>query len=185
MAKGRLEDSIDGARWIWAAHNRRGPSVSSFFHTSRFLTLKCRVQVLNVQISLLLKSIVDALNVNVDIMASSTARLLAGSLIIGCTSSSFSYPPLTCSYETYQRHIDGAARIGSTLSSELLNAIFAKVGQATIRKVARETFEHLLNLDLRFYLSQQTGGLTRAINRGTKYVRVFCASYGLADKELR
>ena len=103
MAKGRLEDSIDGARWIWAAHNRRGLSVSSFFHTSRFLTLKCRVQVLNVQVPLLFKSIVDALNVNVDIMASLTARLLAGSLIIGCTSSSSSYPPLTCSYETYRR----------------------------------------------------------------------------------
>ena len=101
MAKGRLEDSIDSARWIWATHNRRGPSVSSFFHTSRFLTLKCRVQVFNVQVPLLFKSVVDALNVNVDIMASSTARLLAGSLIIGCTSSS--YPPRTCSHETYRR----------------------------------------------------------------------------------
>ncbi|EDR05814.1 uncharacterized protein LACBIDRAFT_185384 [Laccaria bicolor S238N-H82] len=103
-------------------------------------------KVLNVQVPLLFKSIVDALNVNVDILASSTAWLLAGSLIIGY----------------------GAARVGSTLSSELLNAIFAKVGQGAIRKVARETFEHLLNLDLRFHLSRQTGGLTRAIDRGTK-----------------
>lgn len=103
-------------------------------------------KVLNVQVPLLFKSIVDALNVDVDILASSTAWMLAGSLIIGY----------------------GAARIGSTLSSELLNAIFAKVGQAAIRKVARETFEHLLNLDLRFHLSRQTGGLTRAIDRGTK-----------------
>lgn len=63
---------------------------------------------------------------------------------------------------------DGAARIGATLSGELLNAVFANIGQRAIRKVARETFEHLLNLDLRFHLSRQTGGLTRAIDRGTK-----------------
>ena len=47
--------------------------------------------------------------------------------------------------------------------------MFANVGQRAIRKVARETFEHLLNLDLKFHLSRQTGGLTRAIDRGTKY----------------
>ena len=66
------------------------------------------------------------------------------------------------------RNTDGAARIGATLFGEMLNAVFAKVGQRAIRKVARETFEHLLNLDLKFHLSRQTGGLTRAIDRGTK-----------------
>ena len=90
---------------------------------------------LNVQVPLLFKSIVDALNVNVDIMASSTAWFLAGSIIIGCTSpSSSSYP--------HTRHADGAARIGSTLFSEApLRSIcvFAKVGQATIRRVANNT----------------------------------------------
>ena len=65
---------------------------------------------------------------------------------------------------------DGLARVGAALSSELLNAVFARVGQAAVRKVARETFDHLLNLDLRFHLSRQTGGLTRAIDRGTKCV---------------
>ena len=64
---------------------------------------------------------------------------------------------------------DGSARIGATLFGEMLNAVFAKVGQRAIRKVARETFDHLLNLDLKFHLSRQTGGLTRAIDRGTKY----------------
>lgn len=64
--------------------------------------------------------------------------------------------------------LDGAARVGATLSGELLNAIFANIGQRAIRKVARETFEHLLNLDMKFHLERQTGGLTRAIDRGTK-----------------
>jgi ATP-binding cassette, subfamily B (MDR/TAP), member 7 len=60
--------------------------------------------------------------------------------------------------------------MGATLSTELLNAVFARVGQSAVRRVARETFEHLLNLDLKFHLSRQTGGLTRAIDRGTKWV---------------
>ena len=67
------------------------------------------------------------------------------------------------------RSTDGAARIGANLFSELLNAVFADVGQRAVRKVARETFGHLLALDLKFHLSRQTGGLTRAIDRGTKY----------------
>jgi len=64
---------------------------------------------------------------------------------------------------------DGAARTGATLFGELLNVVFANIGQQAVRKVARETFEHLLNLDLKFHLARQTGGLTRAIDRGTKY----------------
>jgi ATP-binding cassette subfamily B (MDR/TAP) protein 7 len=63
---------------------------------------------------------------------------------------------------------DGAARMGATLFSELLNAVFANVGQRAVRTVARQTFGHLLNLDLKFHLTRQTGGLTRAIDRGTK-----------------
>ena len=64
---------------------------------------------------------------------------------------------------------DGAARIGANVFGELLNATFANIGQRAIRRVARETFEQLLSLDLKFHLSRQTGGLTRAIDRGTKY----------------
>lgn len=65
---------------------------------------------------------------------------------------------------------DGATRIGATLFSELRNAVFANVGQKAVRYIARNTFEHLLSLDLKFHLSRQTGGLTRAIDRGTKWV---------------
>jgi ATP-binding cassette subfamily B (MDR/TAP) protein 7 len=74
---------------------------------------------------------------------------------------------------------DGAARIGATLFSELLNAVFANVGQRAVRTVARQTFEQLLNLDLNFHLSRQTGGLTRAIDRGTKSVPPFAFGFVL------
>ena len=63
---------------------------------------------------------------------------------------------------------DGTTRIAAAVAQELRNAIFANVAQKAIRRVACSVFEHLLRLDLNFHLSRQTGGLTRAIDRGTK-----------------
>ncbi|GAV29972.1 hypothetical protein PMKS-003478 [Pichia membranifaciens] len=62
----------------------------------------------------------------------------------------------------------GVSRFGAVLFGELRNAIFASVAQGTIKQVARNTFVHLLNMDLSYHLARQTGGLTRAIERGTK-----------------
>ena len=64
--------------------------------------------------------------------------------------------------------VDGTARVLTTLFGELRNAVFASISQGAIRKVARETFDHLLSMDMKFHLERQTGGLTRAIDRGTK-----------------
>ncbi len=58
-------------------------------------------------------------------------------------------------------------RMASSGFAELRDAVFASVQQRTIRKVALETFEHLHRLSLRFHLDRQTGGLSRAIERGT------------------
>ncbi|KAJ9092730.1 Iron-sulfur clusters transporter atm1, mitochondrial [Naganishia adeliensis] len=101
-------------------------------------------KILNVQVPFFFKQIVDSMNV--EITASSTVWLLAGSAVAGY----------------------GAARICSTLFSELRNAIFASVAQRAIRQVARSTFGHLLSMDMGFHLTRQTGGLMRAIDRGTK-----------------
>lgn len=125
-------------------------------------------QVLNVQVPFLFKNIIDMLNV--PITADTTVWVLAGSLIAGCKIIMFhDLSPISEAW-CYYNYPDGLARIGATLSTELLNAVFARVGQSAVRRVARETFEHLLNLDLKFHLSRQTGGLTRAIDRGTKWV---------------
>jgi len=65
----------------------------------------------------------------------------------------------------------GAARVFSLLFSELRDAVFARVGQHAIRAVGLQIFRHLHALALRFHLSRQTGGLTRAIERGTKGIQ--------------
>lgn len=63
---------------------------------------------------------------------------------------------------------DGIARAGSAFFNELRNAIFAKVSHDSIRRVANRVFLHLLNLDLNFHLSRQTGALAKAVDRGTR-----------------
>jgi ATP-binding cassette, subfamily B, heavy metal transporter len=64
----------------------------------------------------------------------------------------------------------GLARVGSQAFGELRDAIFAKVEQHAIRMVGLNTFRHLHALSLRFHLERQTGGLSRAIERGIRGV---------------
>jgi ATP-binding cassette subfamily B protein len=58
-------------------------------------------------------------------------------------------------------------RLASGAFSELRDFVFAKVAQRAIRNVALRTFRHLHALSLSFHLERQTGGLSRAIERGT------------------
>ncbi|XP_063046199.1 iron-sulfur clusters transporter ABCB7, mitochondrial [Engraulis encrasicolus] len=62
----------------------------------------------------------------------------------------------------------GVSRAGSALFNELRNAVFGKVAQSSIRRIAKNVFLHLHNLDLGFHLSRQTGALSKAIDRGTR-----------------
>jgi len=61
----------------------------------------------------------------------------------------------------------GVLRVAAIAFSELRDAVFAKVAQRAIRNVALQTFRHLHALSLGFHLERQTGGLSRAIERGT------------------
>jgi len=61
----------------------------------------------------------------------------------------------------------GLLRIAASSFGEMRDAIFAAVQQRTVRRIALQTFRHLHRLSLRFHLDRQTGGLSRAIERGT------------------
>ncbi len=65
----------------------------------------------------------------------------------------------------------GALRLANSTFGELRDAVFAKVTQRSIRRVALKVFEHLHNLALRFHLERQTGGMSRDIERGTAGIR--------------
>uniref|UniRef100_A0A8C9VDZ2 Iron-sulfur clusters transporter ABCB7, mitochondrial n=1 Tax=Scleropages formosus TaxID=113540 RepID=A0A8C9VDZ2_SCLFO len=62
----------------------------------------------------------------------------------------------------------GVSRAGAALFNELRNAVFGKVAQSSIRRIAKNVFLHLHSLDLGFHLSRQTGALSKAIDRGTR-----------------
>ncbi len=61
----------------------------------------------------------------------------------------------------------GAARVMAQGFNELRNAAFAKVTQRAVRQLALSAFRHVHALALRFHLERRTGGLARAIERGT------------------
>ncbi|KAK0713626.1 P-loop containing nucleoside triphosphate hydrolase protein [Lasiosphaeria miniovina] len=110
-------------------------------------------KVLNVQVPFYFRDIIDSLNIDFATTGGSVATA-GGAMILAY----------------------GATRIGSVLSQELRNAVFSSVAQKAIRRVAKNTFGHLLDLDLSFHLSKQTGGLTRAIDRGTKGISFLLTS---------
>ena len=62
----------------------------------------------------------------------------------------------------------GVARMAQSALQELREMVFTKVAQHAMHQVALETFQHLHRLSLRFHLDRQTGGLSRAIERGTQ-----------------
>ncbi|ANZ77324.1 BA75_04867T0 [Komagataella pastoris] len=109
------------------------------------LSLLVAAKLLNVQVPFFFKSIVDNMNIDWEHNVGTVTSVI-GALIIAY----------------------GGARFGAVLFGELRNAIFARVAQSAIMKVAHNTFVHLLHMDLNFHLTRQTGGLTRAIDRGTK-----------------
>ena len=61
----------------------------------------------------------------------------------------------------------GVARMAQAALQELREIMFTKVAQHAMHQVGLETFKHLHRLSLRFHLDRQTGGLSRAIERGT------------------
>ena len=64
----------------------------------------------------------------------------------------------------------GVTRAMSDGMTQLRNALFARVAEDALRRMARETFMHLHTLELRFHLERQTGALTRVVERGTRAV---------------
>ncbi|TNE97553.1 MAG: ABC transporter ATP-binding protein/permease [Gammaproteobacteria bacterium] len=61
----------------------------------------------------------------------------------------------------------GGLRFGSTLFSELRDAVFARVAERAMRRISLRVFRHLHQRELSFHLDRKTGGLARDIERGT------------------
>ena len=60
------------------------------------------------------------------------------------------------------------ARASQQLFDEISEIVFVRVAQRAVHRAALTAFRHLHSLSLKFHLDRQTGGLTRAIERGAK-----------------
>lgn len=69
----------------------------------------------------------------------------------------------------------GLARLMASAFGELRDYLFVPVSQYAQRTSALETFKHLHKLSLAFHLERRTGGLTRAIERGTAGIQFVLA----------
>lgn len=134
------------------------------FRVVSALTLLISAKLLNVQVPFFFKQIIDDMNIDWKELSQSIATTLPD----GVSSTVMATVPALPTVIVSLIVAYGVTRFGAVLLGELRNAIFATVAQGAIKSVANNTFKHLLNLDLPFHLSRQTGGLTRAIERGTK-----------------
>ncbi|ORX58221.1 P-loop containing nucleoside triphosphate hydrolase protein [Hesseltinella vesiculosa] len=112
----------------------------------------CWLELLNVQVPFFFKDVIDSLNATLP--ENGTLWAVCGLSIIGY----------------------GLARLGASAFQELRNAVFANVAQKAIRRVSLSVFSHLHKLEMNFHLSRQTGGLNRAIDRGTKGISFIVSS---------
>ena len=113
------------------------------------IALSCLIsaKVVNLGIPIVMKELIDSLDIN----TSSPQALLVVPLGI------------ILAY--------GLLRISASLFTEMREALFAKVTQNAVRKVALQVFEHLHSLALSFHLARQTGGVSRDIERGTRGIQ--------------
>ncbi|RLU22555.1 hypothetical protein DMN91_004833 [Ooceraea biroi] len=113
-------------------------------------------KVLNVFVPFIFKYAVDTLNAH--------TAVATGTAVMGLTTA----PATVATVATSLLVGYGIARAGSAGFNELRNAVFAKVAQHSIRKIAKNVFIHLHNLDMAFHLSRQTGALSKTIDRGSR-----------------
>jgi ATP-binding cassette subfamily B protein len=97
-------------------------------------------KIINVLVPIAYKKVIDALSGGPDAALTVPLVLIAGYALVRATASA---------------------------TSEIRDLVFVNVQERALRLVSVGVLEHLHRLSLRFHLDRQTGGLSRAIERGT------------------
>lgn len=118
------------------------------------LSLLVLAKVVNIQVPLFFKYVIDALQVAVATPGAAEAALASAA-------GSSALPVGVVLFY-------GLARGLSAGFGELRTAVFAKVAQNAIRKISMQVFENVHRLDLAFHLSRQTGSVSRTMERGSR-----------------
>jgi ABC-type transport system involved in Fe-S cluster assembly fused permease/ATPase subunit len=136
--KGRFKDELRALKWL-APYLWPHNSLELRVRVVTAVALLLAAKLLTIYVPIIYKRAVDALSPTNMVVAAPVALIIAY----------------------------GLARVMSQGFNELRTAVFAKVSQRAIRRLALAAFRHLHALSLRFHLERRTGGLSRAIERGT------------------
>ena len=115
-----------------------------------------------VVLSLMMLFVAKIVSVSTPFLYKEAVDSLVGDAPSGAALVGFTAVGLTVAY--------GLARLGNTAFQELRDAIFVRVGQRALRRLALETFTHIHRLSMRYHITRKTGGLSRIIERGVKGV---------------
>ncbi|WIA17936.1 hypothetical protein OEZ85_009429 [Tetradesmus obliquus] len=66
----------------------------------------------------------------------------------------------------------GLCGVVQHLTKELTYPTFTPISQAVARRVAYQTFSHVLELDITFHMNRRTGRLSRILERGTRSIQM-------------
>src|SRR6266446_1904043 len=136
--KGRVKDELRALKWL-APYLWPRDSLELRTRVVIAIVLLLAAKVLTIYVPILYKQAVDALSPSNIVVAAPVALIIAY----------------------------GLARVMSQGFNELRNAVFAKVSQRAVRRLALTAFRHVHALSLRLHLERRTGALSRAIERGT------------------
>lgn len=121
---------------------------------------------------LIMKVLVDSLNV---VFAGETVSPV---LVESLDGFGVSVADITVNFLILAAIIYVATRIASPLLNELRAAVFMPVSEYAQRVFGLEAFRHLHRLSMRFHLDRRTGGLARAIERGTRAIEMLVRFVG-------
>ncbi len=136
--KGRFKDELRALKWL-APYLWPRDSIEIRTRVVLAVVLLLAAKLLTIYVPILYKHAVDALSRGNVVVAVPVALIIAYGLF----------------------------RVLSQGFNELRTAVFAKVSQRAVRRLALTAFRHVHALSLRFHLERRTGGLSRAIERGT------------------
>ncbi len=121
---------------------------------------------------LIMKVLVDSLNV---VFAGETVSPV---LVESLDGFGVSVADITVNFLILIAIIYVGTRIASPLLNELRAAVFMPVSEYAQRVFGLEAFRHLHRLSMRFHLDRRTGGLARAIERGTRAIEMLIRFVG-------
>lgn len=121
---------------------------------------------------LIMKVLVDSLNV---VFAGETVSPV---LVESLDGFGVSVADITVNFLILAAIIYVGTRIASPLLNELRAAVFMPVSEYAQRVFGLEAFRHLHRLSMRFHLDRRTGGLARAIERGTRAIEMLIRFIG-------